>query len=290
VKAKEEIVFVDSSILIARTIREPSMRAKIDAWLSSFRRKVSGTIALQEFKRRVLREAAYLLSKIYHTRSYRRTLDFVTNVLPSQQSRKQRICVTLLHQIFMGRSDEELTERARLYLRTLLLIGEKQFRRGLDSILPGVNCYWASVPIREKTPYKRYILGDIKCSKSDGKCEVGDCLGMRRETCERLREFLSTLPPDRLTNELRDSREFLKKIIAGNYYQIQKEEPCLKVGDLLLALESEGTPHFYTMNYRESQAFCDFFQQTLTVRPNNPDNDDRVFDSNSKPWPPIASV
>ncbi len=267
------------------------MKARINAWLSKYKRRVSGTVALQEFKRRVLRELVYLLAKLNQKRSYLQTLNYITNVLPSQQHRKQRICLPLLHQVFPGASDQELTERARLYFRTLLMNGEKEFRRGLDSILPGVNCHWAKAPIREKRRYKSYDLGDTKCSKTKGQCEVGKALESKQTTLEILLQFLSALSPTRMTTELQASRDFLDRVVNGDALQkIHTEEPCLTVGDLLIAIESAEIPNFYTMNYRESQAFCDFFEQNLAVRPNNPERDELSYDTSAKPWPEPTSV
>jgi len=119
-----------------------------------------------------------------------------------------RICVPLLHQVLLGASDEELTERARRYFHFLLLNGERQFLQGLDSILPGVNCFWARAPIAEKTRYKRYQMGDTRCSKTKKQCDIGRELTRVLPICRELHEFLVALPADRLTTELKNAREF----------------------------------------------------------------------------------
>ena len=155
------VVFVDTSILVAKVIREPPVRARIKSWLDRFQLKVSGRVALQEFKSRVLRDAAYLLYKLNQSGTYMATLHHVTNVLPRQLQRKQRICLPLLHQILPGgTSDQELTERARLYLRTLLVYGQKQVELELDAFQPSITCYWSTVPVVEKRRYSDYDLGD----------------------------------------------------------------------------------------------------------------------------------
>lgn len=280
------IVFLDSSIQIARTIRENRIKARINTWLSRYKLKVTGIVALQEFKRRVLRDVAYLLTKLNQTGSYLATLHFITSVLPVQQQRRKGVCLPILHSILPGSSDQELTERARLYFRTLVVCGEKHFIKGVDSVLSSIECYWARVPIREKKRYVTYDLGETKCTKSKRQCQIGNSLQAKRAVCEGLLEFLKTLPPQRMTAELQSARAFLDRVVNGNALQnIYTEEPCLAVGDLLLALESNGMPDFYTMNYRESQAYCDFLQQNLTIRPNNPDHDERVHFQTTKPWP-----
>ncbi len=279
-------VFVDSSIQIAKAIREWPMKAKIAKWLEHHGPPITGFVALQEFKRRVLREVAYLLAKLTKNGSYQTTLDYITSVLPAQLSRKQKICLLLLHQILPGSSDQELTERARLYLRTLLVTGEDQFRREWGLMDGGLDCYWARFSIRERRRYADYDFGGTCCSQSQGGCEIGVGLNARLETCRRLLGYLRALSPERLTNELESARNILERIlVAEDFKAIQNEELCLKAGDLLLALDSEFTRDFYTMNYRESQAYCDFFEQNLTVRPNNPAEDEKIYLKSEKPWP-----
>lgn len=284
---KRTVAFLDASILIARTLRDQDMKARVNSQLSSYGLKVSGTVALQEFKRRVLKDVAYLLTKLDKTKSYMATLNFIGNVLPIQLLRKQRICLLVLHSILPGSTDEELTERARRYCRTLLVHGEATVTNSLDSILPGIQCYWARIPVREKKKYVSYELSETRCSKSRGQCQIGIILlQTKKETCAGLLGFLNSLPPERMTSELTNAREFLTKVLmAESPSEICAEDPCLKVGDALSALESEGIRDFYTMNYKESQAFCDFFQQDLTIRPNNPSHDEEVYPYSSRPWP-----
>ncbi len=266
------------------------MKRRIEGWLARYKLRVSGTVALQEFKRRVLRDIAYLLGKLHQNGSYLRTLEYVTNRLTIHLQRKQKICLPLLHKILPGSSDDELTERARLYLRTLLMYGERLFLRNLDALLQGVNCYWARAPIREKKRYIAYEMGDVRCSKSRGLCQVDKALGGKTETCQGLLQFLKALPSSRLTDELRAAIGFLEKVATEKGASlVRDEDPCLKFGDLLLALESEGVPDFYTMNYKESQAYCDFLAQNLAVRPSNPDIDEQSYLHSERPWPDLHS-
>ena len=280
-------IFLDTSIQIARLLR-PTLKTPIQATLSNYQRKTSGTVALQEFKRRVLKEAAYLLTKLNQTGSYKATLEYVTSVLPQQQNRKRTICLLLLHGILHNRSDDELTERARLYLRTLLIHGEKQFINLLDQVVPDSNCHLAKLPIRELKRYQSYEI-ETRCSKTMGKCQIGQFLTERQELCNRLLNFLKGLPAERLTSELERARDFLGKVLTQGFSRnIHSEESCLRHGDLILALESHGCDVFYTMNYRESQAFADCLGQDLIVRPNNPDSDEKTFRQSEKPWPPLT--
>jgi len=269
-----DAIFLDTSVQIARLLR-PQMKEPIETCVSKYRRRASGTVALQEFKRRILKEAAYLLTKLNQTNSYTATLEYVTAVLPKMQERKRMICQLLLHKVLSDRSDEELTERARFYLRTILMTGEQLFVRYIDEIVPLQNCYLARLPVQEKRRYASYTI-ETKCSRTKGKCPVASFLQQKKETCLRLLAFLDQLPKERLTSELQKARELVEKVANNTLNAADREEPCLKYGDLLLCLESEGWPAFYTMNYRESQAFADFLGQELLIRPNNPANQDQI--------------
>ena len=54
-------------------------------------------------------------------------------------------------------------------------------------------------------------------------------------------------------------------------------DPCLTVGDLMIALESVGIPTFYTLNGAESLFFCLALRQVLVVRPIDPAKEDIVW-------------
>jgi hypothetical protein len=66
------------------------------------------------------------------------------------------------------------------------------------------------------------------------------------------------------------------------------QNPCLTVGDLLIALESAGVHHFFTLNSAESQHLCRAMEQTLVVRPIDPRKEDVVCDRNAPDWPPFG--
>ena len=287
--SRHTAVFLDTSIQIARRLREAAMCDRIKSRLQRYSLRVSSSIVLQEFKNRVLRDVAYLLSKLRQTNSYMATLNYVTNVLPKGQQRKMRVCVPLLHKILPLASDAELTERGMLYLRTLLVYGQSQFTRELDALVADTDCHWSKVPIVEKRKYASYDFGSKRCDASKGLCRVGETLKLKEARCKALLAFLDGLPANRLTEELTRGREALRRVIGNNFENIHGENLCLSVGDLLIALDSENVSAIYTMNYRESQAFCDFLNQTLVVRPNNPEADDVEFDPAKRPWPPLSN-
>lgn len=62
-------------------------------------------------------------------------------------------------------------------------------------------------------------------------------------------------------------------------------DPCLTVGDLLIALESIDEPSFLTINSRESQHLCRALNQTLIVRPIDPTRPDIICHKDNPEWP-----
>ena len=77
----------------------------------------------------------------------------------------------------------------------------------------------------------------------------------------------------------------LRRAIADDFRNFANENPCTTVGDLLIALDSDGVPNMHTMNYRESQAYCDLLGQNLARRPNDPAQPDLEYLATEKPWP-----
>ncbi len=279
-----QAVFLDTSIQIDRFLREVQMKRAIDATLSHFDIKVTSRVVQQEFKRRVLSEALYLLNQLNDTNSYQATLAHVTNVLTKHHDRKQKICLNLLQSCLPGASDEELTERARRYLRVFLVHGQESFQSSVDSVVYGTGCYWSTQPIVEEKRYEKYAMGPHKCSRSKGRCPVGQFLEGKSDQCKALLSFLESLPAEKKTDELTEMGNFIRVFLKDGSASIDKSEPCLKVGDLLIAFESEGFQNFFTKNYKESQVLCDFTGQNLLIRPNNPATKHIFCEADAKPW------
>jgi hypothetical protein len=89
----------------------------------------------------------------------------------------------------------------------------------------------------------------------------------------KISQYLKDIPagrkPGQKSDELQQAEEFATDYLSDPS-DIQSKEPCTRFGDLLIALESEHIPNFYTMNAKESQHLCRVLQQTLIVRPPNP--------------------
>src|ERR1700694_4768289 len=113
-------VFLDTSIAIARVVHSPEMKQRIADRISKYQASVISLIVRQEFKRRLLKEAQYLLRQLNEKRSYSKVRWHVIDVLGPWQNRRRNICLEMLESIYRTASDKELTERAIRILRVLL--------------------------------------------------------------------------------------------------------------------------------------------------------------------------
>jgi hypothetical protein len=182
-------------------------------------------------------------------------------------------------------SDEERTERARLYLRSLLVAGMTRFDQMVDEVRQDSGCGCARQDVREKKRAGKYDLGEAYCSRLKvAGCEVVAFLDSYADVRGRLLAYLRALPREQKSVELQNAEGFLKRM-EHEPGDARAEDPCLTVGDLLIALESAGIEHLYTLNAMESQHLCRALGQTLVVRPVNPLEDDIVCDKDEAAWP-----
>jgi len=266
-------VFLDTTIQIARFVHSPEIKSRVAQRLGQYNVTVTSSVVKQEFKRRLLREASYLLETLARLGSYGRVMRHVTDVLPPQRNRKRNICIQALETVDENDTDVDRTDRMKFYLRSLLTDGLSQFDESVNSVLAGCGCALAKAPIREVRKYERYDFGTDKCSRAKGQCGVIEFLRKNVVPLRNILGRLTGLSSKDKSDELRQAEEFIKSVLADA--QCARElNPCSVVGDLLIAIESASIPVFYTMNRAESQHLCPALGQRLVVRPRNPDKPD----------------
>jgi len=276
-------VFLDTTIQIGRFVHAPEMKQRIHHRVSAYDVSVTGLLVRLEFKRRLLREADYLLRLFKRLGSYRRVLRHVTDNLPQQQGRKRTICLEVLETVF-DEGDADLTDRARFYLRALLTQGLDEFDRSVDSVLQESGLQCARRGVRELKKYHKYDLGRDKCDAHSEACGIGAFLGDHEKDLRVVLAHLEALSTDEKTDELERAEEFIRLYLSDPEKAL-RNEPCLRVGDLIIALESTRTPAFYTMNGKESQHLCRALGQELVVRPRYHVHEDRVCPAAAESWP-----
>jgi hypothetical protein len=280
-------VFVDTSIQIARFVHSDDIKRAIRTRLKSFDITATGLVVRQEFKRRLLKEARYLLDQLKQKRSYDKVVRHVNDVLPVQQRRKKQICMQTLLTVSKNDTDEDRTDRAKLFMRHLLKHGLDEFDGMVDHLEIGSGCACATNSIIEKQNGK-FDFGPEKCSETAGKCAIVAFLKSKTAELEtilaRLKTIQSGTKPGQKTEELERAEGLIESFLRTPDDALVNE-PCLKVGDLLVALESARFPSFYTMNGKESQHLCKPLGQDLIVRPVNPQTAETECNQKQAEWP-----
>ncbi len=80
-------VFLDTSIQIARIVHNEEIKVRIAWRISQYDLTVSSEVVKQEFKRRLLKEAQYLLNQLNRLTSLQKVMRHVIDNLPPQQNR-----------------------------------------------------------------------------------------------------------------------------------------------------------------------------------------------------------
>lgn len=275
-------VFIDTSIQIARFVHSPEAKRRIAARLAQYDLTVTSLVVRQEFKRRLLKEARYLLEQLERRHSFKAVLRHVSDVLPPQQSRKQKICLQTLLTVFETASDADCTDRACLFLRALLKGGLDEFDQIVDHVILSSGCECGRQPIRQ-TASGKFDIGKDRCSTVADLCGMAEFLHSRQDAVKKIRNHLASVESDSKSAEIRNTEKFLNDTADGTQ-DIEQRDPCLTVGDFLIAIESDGVPNMYTMNGRESQHFCRALGQTMIVRKANPQHDDVICASKDLSW------
>jgi hypothetical protein len=283
-KAKTPDLFLDTSIQIARQIHGPQTKAAIKKRLSKHSKHVTSLVVRQEFKRRLLKEAAYLLGLLHRYKSFDEVHQHVIRLFGSWHQRKRTICLQTLAQLHEA-SDAERTERLRLVLRSLLVTGLRRFDQTVDEIREESKCACARQEVVEKVEFRDYELGIDKCSRaSQGACGIREFLEKRTNLASKIALYFQAIPPVKKSAEIQKAEKFLAKI-ANDPATAVGEDPCLTVGDLLIAMESAGISHFFTMNSAESQHFCRVLGQAMIVQPVVPTKPEIVCLAEDEKWP-----
>jgi len=283
VMADDSAVFLDTSITIARFVHSPEIKRRIHQRLADFKLTVTGTVVRQEFRRRLLKEAQYLLKLLDRLHTVEAVQRHVHDVLPRQQDRKRRICLQTLFTVFENCSAEDRTERARLFLKSLLRGGLEEFDQLVDHVISASGCACGRQPVRQKRS-GNFDFGTDRCSQIAESCGISRFLAERSEAVSQIREYLSRTDIPRRSEEIDRTVHFMERT-RNDASDVEQQNPCLTVGDYLIALESVGVPVMYTMNGRESQHFCRALGQTMIVRKTNPAHDDVVCAHDAPNWP-----
>src|SRR5437870_254161 len=114
-KAQLSRIFLDTSIMIVRDVHGKKTKGEIKRLLGGYSRQFTSLIVRQEYKRRLLKEADYLLRQLDRYKSLEEVQHHIAQLNMPLHKRKQTISLHLLAGR-PGLNDEEATERLMLDL------------------------------------------------------------------------------------------------------------------------------------------------------------------------------
>jgi len=284
VPPQENGLFLDTSIQIARLVHSPKTKDAINKRIQQYPKAVTSLIVRQEFKRRLLKEADYLLRLLHRYGSFDEVFHHIIRLFGAWHQRKRNICLETLAQVH-AEADAERTDRLRLYLRSLLVSGLRRFDQTVDQVRKDSGCACGLREVVERTPLRKYEMGTDHCSQTaPGKCGVTAFFQSRKHIAAAILEKLKSLPDADKSQELKQAQVNLERLCAKPD-EVNLADPCLKAGDLFIALEAAGISHFFTLNGTESQHLCRALGQSLIVRPVDPTKDEVVCPADNPIWP-----
>ncbi|MDI6788162.1 MAG: hypothetical protein QME51_07310 [Planctomycetota bacterium] len=274
-------LFLDTSIPISQITKGEDFRRRIDYLLSQFRWLGISSYTQLEYGNRVLDECEYLIKTFNRLGSFRRTLDWITNDLPSQWQRKRTITLNLLHRIY-GNNDNECTERALYELTDLMELGTNFVQncysgKAIDEVRDGTRCYWTQRALVSKKDGLHWIRPT--CKKEIRRCNIDKFFTDNIQIFSTISSAISQLtnPSQELTN--------FKTIIDSakvNSTTLLDYKNCKALADAIIAVDSSGYKSFFSQNIKESQTLCSVMNQILYYLPPNFNKGIEVYDQSGK--------
>jgi hypothetical protein len=153
----------------------------------------------------------------------------------------------------------------------------------VDHVITASGCACGRQAVRPKKS-GTFDFGSDRCSQVAKSCGISAFLAQRAEAVLEIRQHLTRPDLPHRSAEIDRTAEFIEAT-DDDASEVEQRDPCLSVGDYLIALESVRIPVMYTMNGRESQHFCRALGQTMIVRKTNPADEDIVCARNDPNWP-----
>lgn len=252
-------IFIDTSVQLLRFIGSKDIKAQINRMLSGYGFSVTSLVVRQEFKRRFLTDVRYVRTALEKNGfDPTTTLRYINAKLSSPHNRRKlSICLNILASTgFNGHDIPDMGEKCHLILSRWEDFGIDLFDSSVGQVVKYSGCGCGASP----------KIGPTKCSVIK-TCKINDFIRSRPDQAKCILDFLNNATSPTKTAEIQKAEATLDRWLNSGTLP-DKDNPCLTVGDLIIALESAGIPAFYTQNARESQFFCNAQEQTMIVQRN----------------------
>lgn len=261
-------LFLDTSIPVSQIIKGDDFRKRIDYLLSQFRWLGISSYSQLEYGNRVLQECKYLINKLRELRSFARTKDWITNVLPQQWRRKQIITLNLLNKIY-GNNDQECMERALYELTDLMEMGTDFVRncytgKSVDEVRNGTQCYWVSRSLVRKEDGLHWVRPS--CKKEIKRCNIDKLFQDNKGVFLSIVSAIGGL--NNPSQELVNFKNIIESALNDPTVLLDYEN-CKKLADAIIAVDSNGYNNFFSQNIAESQTLCQVMEQIFYYLPPN---------------------
>jgi hypothetical protein len=267
-------IFIDTSVQLLRFIGNKDVKASIDSRLSGYGFSVTSLVVRQEFKRRFLTDVRYVRTALEKNEfDTSETLRYINAKLSSPHNRRKlSICLNVLASTgFNGHDLPDMGEKCHLMLSRWEDFGLDLFDASVGQVVRYSGCGCGAST----------TLGPTKCSVIK-TCKINEFIRSRQDQSECILDFLKNATSPSKTAEIQKAEATLNGWLNTGTLP-DSDNPCLTVGDLIIALESEGIPAFYTQNARESQFLCSAQEQTMIVQRN--DGDEVRLAADRAHWP-----
>lgn len=267
-------IFIDTSVQLLRFIGSSAVKGQINQTLSGYGLTVTSLVVRQEFKRRFLTDVRYVRDALVKNHlDCGETLRYINRKL-SHPANRRKLSISLdvfATGTFNGHNVADAGEQFKLLLDTWLDFGLEEFDSTVGHVIKRSGCGCGKLD----------RIGPKKCTTA-ANCEVDAFIDCLKTEAEGLREFLKSETIFPKTSEISKAEKTLNDWLSDGKLP-STTNPCLTVGDMLIALESLGIPAFYTQNAKESQHFCCVQEQTMIVHRET--GDETRLASARKSWP-----
>ncbi len=250
-------LFLETTIQIGRLLGEPKDKNEIASCLSQFNRIVTSTYVKMEFKRRAIRDLAYLHNIISSADSFP-DIFFRMKKLPPEQKRKINGLIASLGNFFLYLQSEEMKETkvdelleiAQYYFKHLCDVLWKKFDENINTILNETDCSNAKYGPKFEDGK---IYCQLTCKQIKEKCKIIKFFEDNRLDIKKIfNEFLQI-------EDLDDEQNKMKKVIEKALKHPQNMasyKNCASCGDLIIALECPEDSILFTTNDKHYIPLC----------------------------------
>jgi len=261
-------LFLDTSIHCSK-LKGPLFRERISDLFRLFQWKSTSTYTKVEFGNVVLAQAEYFVRKLDEFSSLEKTKDYIGNVLPHRHHpTKVTWSFNLLNAY--GEDDAECTERARLYLRSLMKLGVDFVEKLCDRPLAdGTGCYWAKRGVHKRRD-GRLVWRTPVCKRRNPRCCLDKFFLENQTIFKQIKDSIDALADEAKSAQLRDFSDVIGQALDDPQMLLDYRSGCKRLADAIIAVDSLAYQSMFSQNRAESELLTTILGQAFYYLPPDP--------------------